>query len=145
MSGLPKLEYCCTVWDPAQQNHINQLEMVQCRAARWVMADYSPLSSVTKMINHLKWQELAQRRQQARLILLYKIVHSLVLVNRANYIKMQRDNIHICNIYATQQYHQSSFFPRTIRQWNSDSVLKAITIQSFKNGLSTHIAHNDIF
>ena len=121
----PTLEYCSTVWDPIHQNQIYQLEMVQRRAARWVVSDYGRLSSVTRILENLKWQELALRRKQARLLLLYKIVHNLVMINRSHYFKMQRDNLHIQNIYATQQYHQASFFPRTIKEWNSlpDSVL----------------------
>ena len=33
----PKLEYCSSVWDPCRQKHVNQLEMLQRRAARFVM------------------------------------------------------------------------------------------------------------
>ena len=34
------LEYANVVWDPYQQNLIDNIEMVQCRAARWVKQDY---------------------------------------------------------------------------------------------------------
>ena len=133
----PTLEYCCSVWDPSQQKQIDQLEMVQRRAARWVLSDYGPQSSVSKMLQQLHWQELAYRRQHQRLLLLYKIIHSLVLIKRDQYLRVQRNGIHIQNIHATQQYHQMSFFPRTIREWNSlpDKVLKAPTLDSFKSGL----------
>ena len=44
---LPKMEYAATVWDPYYQNDIQHLEKVQCRAARWVLNDFSRYSSVT--------------------------------------------------------------------------------------------------
>ena len=34
---LPSIEYCCSVWDPQQQYLINKLEMIQHRAARFVL------------------------------------------------------------------------------------------------------------
>jgi hypothetical protein len=42
----PQLEYASTVWDPHQENHINQLEKVQRRAARFVNKNYSREASV---------------------------------------------------------------------------------------------------
>ena len=38
------------VWDPHHQDVILKIEMVQRRAARWVLGDYSPYSSVTDML-----------------------------------------------------------------------------------------------
>ena len=54
--------------------------MVQCWPARWVKNNYMNVrqSSVTQMLTDLQWQELAQRRIDARLSLMYKIVHNSV-------------------------------------------------------------------
>ena len=38
----PQLEYAAPVWDPHTQDDIDKIEMVQRRAARWVLNDYSP-------------------------------------------------------------------------------------------------------
>ena len=66
------------MWSPYTQANINKVEKVQRRAARWVSNDYSSYSSVTQILNTLGWRSLEQRRADARLILLYKIVYGLV-------------------------------------------------------------------
>ena len=75
----PQLEYAAPVWDPYIQEDIQRIEMVQRRAARWVLSDYSPYSSVSDMLGRLGWRTLEQRRADSRLVLFYKIVpfHSL--------------------------------------------------------------------
>ena len=60
--------------------------MIQRRVARWVLRDYSPLSSVSNMLDRLEWQTLEHRRSCARLTLFYKIVHHLVAVPLPQYL-----------------------------------------------------------
>ena len=76
----PQLEYASCVWDPQQATYIDRIEMVQRRAARCVCFDYSPLSSVTSMLDKLGWRSLEQRRSDARLSMLYNIVHWKVAI-----------------------------------------------------------------
>ena len=45
----PQLEYASTVWDPYQQGHIDQIEKVQRRAARYATGRYRNRSSVGEM------------------------------------------------------------------------------------------------
>jgi hypothetical protein len=60
----PKLEYSCSIWDPYTHDnipvHVNKLEMVQRRAARYVQNNYHNTSSVTSMIDTLDWPTLAE-------------------------------------------------------------------------------------
>ena len=49
------VEYSSTVWDLFYQKDIDRLERVQRRAARFVLNDYRPLSSVTSMVSQLGW------------------------------------------------------------------------------------------
>ena len=74
------LEYSSTVWDPFCQKDIDRLERVRRRAARFVLNDYKPLSSVTSMASKLGWKPLADRRREHRLSLLYKIINGLVAI-----------------------------------------------------------------
>ena len=67
----PILEYATEVWDPHHKFLIRKIEMVQRRAARWVLSDYRFQSSVTAMIDELGWVTLEQRRRRNRLIQLY--------------------------------------------------------------------------
>ena len=76
--AIPTLEYdACTTWDPYLKEDKNRIEMVQRRAPRYVVNRYHNVSSVTSMLEDLKWPTLEGRRQRARLILMYKIVNGL--------------------------------------------------------------------
>ena len=58
------LEYAACVWDPYQEYLIYDIEKIQRRAARWVLSDYSYYSSVTDMLNRLKWPTLQEKRRR---------------------------------------------------------------------------------
>ena len=67
----PILEYSSIVWDPYSKQTVNELEMVQRRAARFVVGNYSYHASPTAMIKELGWQSLVERRAKA--VMMYKI------------------------------------------------------------------------
>ena len=70
----PHLEYAICVCAPYETKYIiNQLEMVQCRVARFVCNNYNQQASVTEMINELGWDLLEHRRTVARLALMKQI------------------------------------------------------------------------
>ena len=69
------LEYAATVWDPYTKFNINKLKKCQRRAARFVNGDSSRESSVTSMLKELKWPTLLQRRTNAKMVMMYRIVH----------------------------------------------------------------------
>ena len=51
---LPILEYCTPIWDPYHQKYIRQIEMVQHRAARFVLGKpwrRCERDSITNMLN----------------------------------------------------------------------------------------------
>ena len=121
----PSPEYACSVWDPYTNENIAKLEQVQRRAAMYVTNRYHNISSVSSMIKHLNWRTLADRRSDARLVLLYKISHTLVAIPKTYILippfRFSR-NMHSLSyqIHPTRlQLRQQSFFPQTIRNWNS--------------------------
>ena len=59
----------------------NHIEMVQRRVARYEVNRYHNTSSVTSMLEELKWPTLEERRHRARLVLMSKIVNGLVKVD----------------------------------------------------------------
>ena len=73
----PNLEYGSSVWDPFRQYQIDAVEMVQRRAARFVTGQYNRYQSVISMLQELKWTSLQQRRQEQRLVNLYKCVNNI--------------------------------------------------------------------
>ena len=101
-----------------------KVERVQRRAARWVKQNYSPYDSVSKMVDSLGWRTLEQRRADTRLVLFYKIVHSLVAIPLPDYfeqpLRLTR-NMHPLSyrqVHTRSNYYQFSFFPMTIVIWN---------------------------
>jgi len=113
----PQLEYCSSVWCPWQKYLKYRIEMVQRSAARYVMNDYSYTSSVTDMINILNWKTLEQRRNYSSLIMFYKIKSNLVAVDNQRLHQTRNLNYNIPT--SKSNFHAASFFPRTIRLWNS--------------------------
>ena len=81
---LPSIDYCSTIWDPYTKNDISKLEMLQHRAARFVMNKpwyrQQHNASITKMLDELHWPTLQNYRKQARLILMFKIVNGNLIV-----------------------------------------------------------------
>ena len=73
----PILEYASTIWDPRTSVNIDRLEAVQRSAARTCFKDFSRFSSVTTMLTHLELPTLQSRRIKSKLMMLYKIIHSL--------------------------------------------------------------------
>ena len=108
----PLLEYSATVWDPWQKKYINQIEMVQHRAVRYIFNDYNFTSSVSSMLNQLALPTLEKRRKIASLSMFYKINHGLVRIKFPDYIKPTLQN-RFSIPYSRIDAHRHSFFPRT--------------------------------
>ena len=49
----PLLEYSSAAWDPYAKENVKKLEMVQRRAARYVLKRFNYLSSVDEMLQEL--------------------------------------------------------------------------------------------
>ena len=139
----PIVEYASIVWDPYYKNYIHSVEMVQRSAARFVCNRYHNRSSVTDMLNDLNWPSLAQRRKQARLTFMYKIVNNLVDLHKDNYLFPPawvgpRTKPHAYQLYQpSTNYFKYSFFPRTVVEWNRlpAEVACAPSLEAFKSSL----------
>ena len=62
----------CYCLGPLRSYNVQQVEMVQRRAARWVLGCYNRLDSATDMLSSLNWRSLELRRSDARLCMLYR-------------------------------------------------------------------------
>ena len=147
---LPSIDYCSTIWDPYTKNDISKLEMLQHRAARFVMNKprYSQQHnvSITKMLTELHWPTLQNRWKQARFILMFKIVNGNLMVparclpqpptityTRVNhslkYAHLQSD--------MDIKFYRYSFLPRTIPQQNNLQIanIEMLTLITFKEQL----------
>ena len=138
----PIIEYTCTVWSPHHQQNVLKLEIVQWQAARFVSNNYNRIASVTEMLHHLKWDTLEARRNNLRVILLYKIFNKLVNISPEKQLVLT--NItrgHSQNTFSYQPKLMPiniPFFPASTRIWNSLPlyIVNADTLDLFKTGLN---------
>ena len=118
---LPMLDYCSSIWDSYHHNTINQLEMIQHRAARFVtnnswQKDHH--DSITTILHQLNWPTLQDRRKNNSLILLFKLVNNLLIVlhhylpspsfpiTRANH------QLKFSHYQSRTEIYRNFFFPR---------------------------------
>lgn len=139
----PHVEFCSSVWDPHTQQLQHKLEMVQRRAARFVTGRYHNKSSVSNMINDLNWKSLQSRRRDARLLMFFKMEHSLVDINFKHQLQSQTVSLRHGNNFSYHipnsniDSHLFSYLPQTIRNWNSlpDSLVSCSSLDVFRRDL----------
>ena len=142
----PTIEYASAVWDPFLDCDIRRIEMVQRRAARYVLNRYHNTSSVTEMLNTLNWPTLQDRRCHARLTMMYKIANGLISIDSANQLihttRSTRRNHPMAfqHISSRTDARKHSFYPRTVVAWNDlpHPVATAESLESFKALLSVN-------
>ena len=138
----PQLEYCSAVWDPHILEQVDTLEMVQRRAARFVLRRYHQTSSVGRMLQQLQWESLQERRAKSRIMVLYKSMYNIIAVNLTPKSSSTHQNHSLTyqQISTTTNYHKYSFYPRTIVQWNDlpATVAEQTTLDQFKAELARH-------
>ncbi|KAK3106955.1 hypothetical protein FSP39_003887 [Pinctada imbricata] len=140
----PIVEYASSAWDPFTHKDKHRLGKVQRRAARYVKNNQRNISSVSNIINTLQWKSLEERRREGRLCMMYKITNNLVDVNKEGRLKQpirRSRNTHDRSYMVpscSSDYRKESFFPRTIREWNSlpPGIVLARTLGAFKSQVS---------
>ena len=114
-------------------------------AARFVTGIYDRTRSVSAILQELNWQSLQDRRTSSRLAMMYKIRYGLVdiewnqyLVHLSTSTRGHKSRFVIPHTKST--VFTNSFFPRTIRDWNSLAVDPAEykSLEAFKLALKAH-------
>ena len=137
------LEYASPVWSPYTKQDIYRLERVQRQSARFIMVDYSSYSSVSDMLKRLQLPSLEHRRSNASIILLYKTINNLISISSDDLIPLTlatRGHQHrFRHIYSRISPYHHSFFPRTIRLWNSlpSELVEQRSLAAFKRHLNS--------
>ena len=136
----PILEYASSVWDPAQKGLTNQIEMVQRRTARRIKRDFRPTSSATDMVNDLKLENLKTRRTVDKTTLMFKIANGLVDISAppgmmepvARSTRGHQRKFKLPS--SNTDVHRHSFFPATIRLWNSlpSATVEVTSAEAFR-------------
>ena len=137
----PQVEYAATVWDP-HTTDIKKVEAVQRRAARFVTGDYRYTSSVTGMIESLSWETLQHSRQQAKAIMMFRIVHTMVAIPASPHLQLlgaaTRGHQYRYRVpYSRTKTYKESFFPSSIKLWNQlpEELTTAESLETFKAGI----------
>lgn len=141
----PILEYASEVWDPHQQYLINNIELIQNRAARFVLNAYSRGQSVTAMKRELNWQPLLNRRKCFRLKLLHSIYYDQCGIDKTQYllpphfISRRLDHSRKIRPFTSKtDIYKYSFFPCTILNWNQlpEEIVSTNVSSQFYHALS---------
>ena len=102
-------------------------------AARIVTGNYIyETGNITGIIEQLKWESLKKRRRDSRIIVLYKGLKGAASIPTNDLVRPIRHvrkhhSLAFQTLFANTDIYKSSFFPQTIRDWNSltDSLLSA--------------------
>ena len=90
----PILDYASVVCDQHTTSDIQRLEMIQRRAAQFVINNYKRTEgTVTDILSKLEWPSLQQRRKESRLVVMYKIQHQDIAVPIPEYIRRQTSHV----------------------------------------------------
>ena len=115
----PILEYASIIWFPHTKSGVHKVEMVQRRAVRFIMNNYSYSASVTNMLTQLNLPTLQQRCNRMKLIMMYKIVNCHVQVGNIEILiplsSHTRGHHHrFLQPHSRIDSHLYSFFPSAI-------------------------------
>ena len=137
----PKLEYASAAWDPYLKKDIAKVEKVQRKAARFCTGNYKQTASVTDMIKELDWETLELRRTKCRLNMMYKLSHKIVNFDTSKHLVFNSEkrtrgshNFKYVLPKINKDVFKYSFFPRTIKDWNSlpSILVNTNSYESFK-------------
>ena len=125
--------YSSSVRDPQSILLQDEFEKVQKRAARSVTGNYTyETGSMTGILEQLKWEFLRKRRKDSRLIMLYKGLKGAASIPTDDLVPPHRrtrnhHSLAFQTPLAEADINKASFFPQTIRDWNSftDSLISA--------------------
>ena len=136
----PLLDYGCTAWDPYRGWQSDKLEKINKRAARFVTGNHNRVHGQTSQnMRALGWPPLSERRAKNKLIMLHKIRSNQIFIpsDDLKLVGSVRDPLNYRRFHSRVDSHLNSFFPSTIRLWNSlPSLIKTSnTMTGFKRSL----------
>ena len=115
----PILEYVSASWDPHCLKHIKTLDLPD------FLHNYSrEPGRVTQLFKDLQWDTVQTRRTIKRLSIIYKMEHNLIDIPLDHYIQHNtrsscKHDSQFLQIRYSANIFGNSFFPTTIKEWNS--------------------------
>jgi hypothetical protein len=140
----PLLEYSATVWDPHLQKDIKLLESLQRRSVRFVKnLPRQDHTSITRIMQELKWPTLQQRRRTQRLCMFYKAIHGKAALSVLDHLlpsdtrTRSKHSQTFKLLPAKTTHYKNSFVPRTLIDWNAlnQHTVDSPEIEAFRASL----------
>jgi len=143
----PILEYGSVVFDNCTAQDSNSLELVQRRAAILCTGAYRR-SPTHLLMTDIGWDSLSNRRKNAKLLLMFKIVNNLTPHYLRELIPPQvqattqyplRNRTHYRIPTARTQLKHNSYIPATLRQWNAldPDLRNCRTVSTFRSKIKS--------
>jgi len=138
---LPKLDYCCAVWDPHHSNDIAALDRVQQFVGRVITHQWQ--SDHSTLLNSLNWQPL-QTCRRLMLKVCYNILNNYSCIPPSVFTPHPYPHLRhshskmVLRPNAKTNSHKYSFFIDVISIWNSlpPDVINSPCPMSFKARIS---------
>jgi hypothetical protein len=140
----PHLEFSTPAWAPWHEADKETLEKVQKRAVNMVSGLRG--KNYEEKLQELGLQTLEERRIQADMVQVYKILNGKDKVNKDTWFKMMQDGervtratsdpLNIQAQYGRLDIRRNFFTHRVVEQWNKipEDLKNARTVQSFRKG-----------
>ena len=134
------IEYCSICYDNLSVSDSIKLEKLQ-RRALLLCVGALPRSETNKLLIEVGIPSLLDRRRNAKLILFYKILHKLTPAYLYNDLNdtcalNSRHITRLCNPKCRLSKYRNSFFPSSVKLWNSLSheiKSNSASVLAFKN------------
>ena len=135
------LDYGSCVWDPHLAMQTKKLELINKRAVGFATGNRAMVHGNTKLnMNNLGWRPLQERRVKL-LSLFYKILNDLSIINKTDLIPTNSPRRPCFLVpHSSKDPHPRSFFPSTIRFWNSLPLIikNPSCLSGFKEAVDLH-------
>ena len=99
----PIIEYASTCWTPSSEKLNHDIEMIQHNAAKFVCNKYPKKGhyeefSITALLSDLKWTSPEERRERAKLNVVFKILNNDVILPPDVLPKVTPSRTRTCNV-----------------------------------------------
>ena len=137
-------------WLVQRVNDLQKYTILQCnltvtfKSHSWLMWELMQYSDISDF-KDLQWDTLQTRIKIKRLSIIYKMEHNLIDIPLDHYIQhntrtSRKHDSQFLQIRYSANIFGSSFFPKTIKEWNSlpSNTVSSKSLKSFQNSLIQH-------
>ena len=144
-------DYCLTVWGNSSKQNLMSIQRLQNRSARAVTGNFDYNSSVSNMLNDLKWMNINQRFTYFLGILVYKCLNNLAPDSLSSSLKYVSDSQPYSTRTAINKCLRTPKPDLSIMKhsfqysgpflWNTlpTNVTQSTTLTSFKRSLKQYV------